>query len=367
MINTEKRIEKQRILLDKIRNDINNITYDVICEIPNDVIHNYFTESEIDIIIKKIIQFYREAGFPYYEYDDKKMRSDYHNALQSKISDIEISDNELQQNMSGLYFLNFFHPEMWEVRCNKSRTPMEVFNDDSLLYNAIRKRISMSDSKMAPFNIRKSIKVFSGSQSVSNFRPTIAKYIYDKYAPINATVLDPCMGYGGRMLGAYMSTKVVEYTGIDPNGVTIKNNIKIYDELKQHPYPYKELRFIELPFEDFETDEKYDLIFTSPPYFNIEKYSNDSTQSWVRYPTLEGWLDGFLHPLVEKSYNFLKSDGYFIINIDGGSKIIDPFVEMAEEFFTLVETKYMRLSKVLGNRQTNKDKFKLEPIFIFKK
>ena len=29
-----------------------------------------------------------------------------------------------------------------------------------------------------------------------------------------------------------------------------------------------------------------DLIFTSPPYFDLERYSNDDTQSSVRFPSL---------------------------------------------------------------------------------
>ena len=35
--------------------------------------------------------------------------------------------------------------------------------------------------------------------------------------------------------------------------------------------------------------DSVDLIFTSPPYFNTEKYSEDDTQSWVRYKKIDDW------------------------------------------------------------------------------
>ena len=36
-------------------------------------------------------------------------------------------------------------------------------------------------------------------------------------------------------------------------------------------------------------------MFTSPPYFNVERYSYDDTQSWVRYKTINDWNKDFLH------------------------------------------------------------------------
>ena len=40
--------------------------------------------------------------------------------------------------------------------------------------------------------------------------------------------------------------------------------------------------------EDFEYKENmYDTVFTSPPYFSVERYSYDDTQSWVRYKDID--------------------------------------------------------------------------------
>ena len=42
--------------------------------------------------------------------------------------------------------------------------------------------------------------------------------------------------------------------------------------------------------EDFNYDDyedTFDIVFTSPPYFNVERYSYDDTQSWVRYKNID--------------------------------------------------------------------------------
>ena len=50
--------------------------------------------------------------------------------------------------------------------------------------------------------------------------------------------------------------------------------------------------------EDFDYSEYenyFDVVFTSPPYFSVERYSHDDTQSWVRYKNIDVWNEYFLH------------------------------------------------------------------------
>ena len=61
---------------------------------------------------------------------------------------------------------------------------------------------------------------------------------------------------------------------------------------------------------------KVDLIFTSPPYFNREAYSEDENQSYKKYgSTYESWRDGFLRPTLETCAEWLKSGRYLLWNI----------------------------------------------------
>jgi hypothetical protein len=57
------------------------------------------------------------------------------------------------------------------------------------------------------------------------------------------------------------------------------------------------------------------LVFTSPPYFNVERYGEDETQSWVRYKEIDAWNEHFLHKSLEKIIPTLKTGGKMAINI----------------------------------------------------
>ena len=67
--------------------------------------------------------------------------------------------------------------------------------------------------------IRQSLKIYNGISSVSNFRPTAAKYIYDTYGGDGVT-WDMSCGWGGRLLGALSSNSIKKYIGTEPSSKT---------------------------------------------------------------------------------------------------------------------------------------------------
>jgi len=170
------------------------------------------------------------------------------------------------------------------------------------------------------------------------------------------------MGYGGRLLGAYVSDTLAHYTGVDPSVQQVVGNVHMAKLFNRGIFDWM---FLQRPFEDTTLDRSYDLVFTSPPYFNKEKYDYSGVQSFVRYPTLPEWLDGFLTPLVVKSYAALKAGGHFALNIAGDELIAHALKVSTQVFGELVAVKHMRLSKVI--RTKNGDSHKTEPIFIWRK
>jgi hypothetical protein len=326
---------------------------------------NALPENKINEIIEVVIDYYYAKGFPYYEINPEKIKKEYNYLLNFNVSDLELPDNNLQQNMTGLNTVNSFHPEMWSVQCNKAKTPVEIFYDRTLFRNALRKRIKYSDTKLVDFNIRKSLKAF-GTQAVSNFRPTIAKWVYQNFCPENGDVLDPCAGYGGRLFGAACS-HIKSYTGVDPTAVTQTGNLRLAEELQYVAYAnFPAIRLDALPFEDWDSVNKFDLVFTSPPYFNIEKYSNYGNQSYIRYPEYELWIKGFLRPLIEKSFGFLKQGGYLVLNV--GKPIDKDTLDIGNEIFEQNPDVYwMRLSKFLGQGNKDSVSHKVEPLFVWRK
>ena len=59
----------------------------------------------------------------------------------------------------------------------------------------------------------------------------------------------------------------------------------------------------------------FDTIFTSPPYFDVERYSDEGTQSWVRYKTIDEWNKNFLQKTLGKLIPTLKKGGMLAVNI----------------------------------------------------
>jgi len=344
--------------------------YDYAISLPCSEIRK-LKKDEIDLIVDAVIDHYYKNGFPYYEINPAKIRSEYAKLKAFDVNALELPDNHLQQNMLGLNTVNSFHPEMWETRCRNAKTPMEVFLDRDAFREALLKRIKYSDTKLAPFNIRKSLKAF-GVQAVSNFRPTVAKWVYQKYSPENGFVFDPCAGWGGRLFGAFCS-HVGSYIGVDPNANAIDGNQNLYNVLRSEKISLKErypaCQLYNMPFEDIDIRIFYgacDLVFTSPPYFDLEKYSDqENTQSYVRYKTYDEWINGFLIPLFEKSNNILRTGGYLALNV--GNPIIEDTERIGSDIFGKPEMYHMRLSKILGRGDKNNVSHKTEPIFIWRK
>ena len=117
--------------------------------------------------------------------------------------------------------------------------------------------------------------------------------------------------------------------------------------------------------EDSVFGESFDLCFTSPPYFDTEKYSDESTQSYIKYPTQDEWVDGFLRSTIENCYTGLKEGGYMLYNIANTPKykfIEEQTVKISKELgFVQEDTVQLTLSSVMGAG------YKYEPIFVFKK
>lgn len=154
----------------------------------------------------------------------------------------------------------------------------------------------------------------NGVQYVNEFPPHVARNLLQQYGIERGHyVLDPCAGWGGRMIG--VSTVCDNYLGFEPSQKTYAGLLELSTFLASLQ---KEFRgaVCNLPFEDSELPEAtFDFALTSPPYFDTEKYDDRDTNSAVRYPTYDLWCEGFFFPLVEKTMRTLKPGSVFILNI----------------------------------------------------
>lgn len=217
-----------------------------------------------------------------------------------------------------------FNPHRLEVKINnrKYSAAEQFLNQDRPMINSLAQWLSKQADVVHHRQYIEAAKANTGTQMAHEFKPYLAREIYLDYCKEGARVLDPCAGWGGRMLGFVASGLGGEYLATDPSTKTYKGLQKLQEFLlsaENISKPVIELH--NLPFEDLALPENYfDFAFTSPPYFDTELYTDEDTQAYNRYKTLEEFNEKFLTTLIKKSVRALKHDGCLLLNI-GGSQI----------------------------------------------
>lgn len=216
-----------------------------------------------------------------------------------------IFKEEYQKNKE-LYQITDYFSQSCRLKClnnlKSKETPLEFFErNKEKIYNKLKSDISYSAI---------SEYLYKNTKQCTNFNTTVVVSLL-KFFNVKR-YLDPSAGWGDRLIGAIAHG--CEYTGVDPSNCMnpiyhemIKN---LVPRIKQSKY-----QIIKNGFEEVEIKkDHYDFVFTSPP-FNFELYENDKGQSVEKFNTLDRWLNGFLFPLINKSFESLITNGHFGIYI----------------------------------------------------
>lgn len=190
-----------------------------------------------------------------------------------------------------------------------SPSPMRVWHTPKFRASMLKAIFSLKNSHVDSKVLASCIAM--RKYIASQFRPSAAKAIYNKYATGGA-VLDMCSGWGDRLEG-FLASDAVQYLGFDPN-------IHLHENYRKQIRRYlQQGQKAEIKYSGFEKadlpDNHFDVAFTSPPYFNIERYSRDDDQSYLRYKECDVWVKKFLIPLVERAYASLRVGGHLCVNI----------------------------------------------------
>lgn len=327
-----------------------NTAIDLFGNTEKDILHEYFV-------------YWRERGFPHYSKGDYRKYEELKTLINFDENTI-FKNKVLKQTMHSCGFLWTYFPEWIDVRYKNDKTIRQLWEDDAKLKTLIKKTYDYGKKHNEDYitvnRLRQNSKVYLSGQSVSNFRPSVAKFIYNKFGN-NGVTWDMSCGFGGRLFG-FMASDCKKYIGTEPNTSTFKG----LKELKGDFNIRKDIELINLGSEDYiPIENSLDLCFTSPPYFDTEKYSDEPTQSYIKFPTKRLWLHGFLKKTFENCYNGLKQNGLMIINISdikGFDTLENETVKLATHMgFTLNDTLKLELSSING------DGAKYEPIFLFLK
>ena len=306
--------------------------------------------------------YWRKRGYPNYQKESYSPKKELSNLISFNEFTI-IKKDVIKQTMHSLGFLWCYFPHWIDVEYGNQRTIRELWDDDDKLKELIKKtydyELKHGGGTITTNRLRQNSKVYLSKQSVSNFRPTAAKYIYNKYAN-NGVVWDMSSGWGGRLFG-FLASNAKKYIGTEPAKETFKGLLEIRKDFNT-----KDVELFNCGSEDYRPIENsLDLCFTSPPYFDTEKYSKDDTQSYLKFNTKDLWLEGFYKKTIENCHHGLKTGGAMVINIANTPKhkwLEDETINITKSIgFKLQETLRLELSSISGKGA------KYEPIFIFKK
>lgn len=203
--------------------------------------------------------------------------------------------------------------------------------------------------------------VYENVIGCNNFRPGLLVGFIKLY---NAkSVLDFSAGWGDRLIAAIAMN--IRYVGVDPNeNVHIGYN-KIIETLGNNDK--NKYTMIKSPFQDaiLPKNELYDIVFTSPPYFNLEKYTDDKSQSISEFNDLETWFNKFLMTSITKAYSYLNTNGYLLININNIRNYTDFTMRMVHEINKFDNITYLGVISY-AEKQNNIYKSP-QPVWIWKK
>lgn len=315
--------------------------------------------EERNKLLKDVFEYYRAKGFPAEKYDDKFLIDSFKKL--EKADQHKVIDNNGYVSNFGQLCLpvcrHFCADKFWKASSESMSSIEDVFYNDDLFIKVLKNRmgwnVTTEGGEVRPYMftlsdsmIRCGIRNSGYGYGVSNFRPIIAKYIYNKYlaGEISPTVYDFSAGWGARCLAA-MSLRY-NYIGVDPlTSDNINDMIKFYKNSKElhisgshicyNVCSQDEVLYELLP-------DNIDLAFSCPPYFNLEVYSKDATQSYNQYSNYNDWLEYYWRPTVKICHNKLKDNGklVFIIKDRYGKLDLKKGMEkiIFEEGFEFVES-----------------------------
>jgi 16S rRNA G966 N2-methylase RsmD len=192
-------------------------------------------------------------------------------------------------------------------------SPLDAWKNKDFLHKIIKQFLDTNKTdNLTSFALRE--LVWASKLECNSFKATLASSVYWHF---NAKrILDISSGWGDRLLGA-MAHYADRYLGFDPNidlqhGYNAMKDMFLKDEFKS-AFEVRPTQFEEADLQG----ETFDLIFTSPPYYDFEVYvEGDITQSMERYNSLDTWLVGFLFTSLKKAWNVLDQGGNMVIHIN---------------------------------------------------
>jgi len=234
-----------------------------------------------DLILDDFVKLVISEGWRYPKYSiDEDLKS----ILNINLNKYLI-DNSIKPGLSpGNKIIAHFQPSVWSVKLNKRPCLTDIQKYPKMVHRAARALLMTPDKNIYPARFIRELK-FAGLTSASILSvPAIQSAV--KFFGLTGKWLDPCAGWGNRLLAAH--SLGIAYEATDP-GTSYKGLLKLKEWLGSAAIIHN-LKWQDLKWPDA------DFILTSPPFHDKEDYLDNT-----HYDTFDKWYASFLKPLVGKS------------------------------------------------------------------
>lgn len=194
----------------------------------------------------------------------------------------------------------------WQDRKDKWKAlgiKSELGRDDDLTFN-------ISIGGFDTYRVKEGIKDSTTTMQTSVFDPVLCEICYRWFNVPNGHILDPFAG--GSVRGIVANVLGYDYIGIDLSEKQIQAN---YDNANELICDMDKLKWINddsLNVDNYVENESVDMIFTCPPYYDLEVYSDKSNDlSNMSYDDFKNAYKEILHKCCDK----LKNNRFGVIVI----------------------------------------------------
>jgi hypothetical protein len=226
-------------------------------------------------------------------YTELERRKDWQ-ALQKKqvLEDGDIVELDTRSR-PGHKILDHHMPHFYRVANYKGVSVESALTQESL-EKALMANLAMHSTPYKS-EIRRMLILTAGLSNVTKYRTVTAKAIVEYFGA--QKILDPCVGWGGRMLGTLVTGG--EYVGCEPDPNTAAGLRGIISDPALPTSAPECVRIFEAPVEECwdRIGDGFDMILTSPPYYNLELYTAGE-QCVQKYPAWEDWVERWLKPVI---------------------------------------------------------------------
>lgn len=307
-------------------------------------------------VLPRALRYHRELGFPYPAIPTTE---EFNRELESVRRYVAHGD-EYPLTNAGLAALAPYFPHRYEAQNETSDfSAVGAFNDDARFLKALAYLFRRPDSGLTRGEVRSALTLLN--RTPGQFPPGVARALVEQYCPRGGLVLDPCAGWGGRLVGTLVAG--ARYVGVELNRATADALAVLGDRVRGAlGLPPEFVRIVHGRAEAFELEGPgADFALTSPPYWKRERYGAEPELLY------EEWVADFLEPMFARVAAALGPGAFFAVNVTdyrdrGGAVPLEASAQAAAGKNGFVLQRVLKLHK--GGRAGARGS---EPIFLFRR